>query len=157
MLRSTFPILLLGIIIIATSGCLFEELKANERALEAQQIEIDRQAHELATLRQQSSYEGAPAPTGSCDRDIMRKATRRGGERFAAGDYKHALGYYDDALKACPRNAEAELNLARTYEAMEQRAPARLHYQKAVEAAGGDDLTAARQAQEALARIGSSN
>jgi tetratricopeptide (TPR) repeat protein len=136
----------------ASSGCGFEELRENQAALDRQRLEIDKQQHELETIRQQQTYNAAPTPVGSCDPDVMRIATKRGGDSFAAGDYQRAVGYYSDADKACPGNPEAELNLARAYEALGQRDQARKYYQKASESPGSDDRYA-RQAQEALSRM----
>jgi len=85
----------------------------------------------------------------------MREATRKGGERFAASDFSAALGYYQDALTACPNNAQANVNLARVYEAVGDRAQAVAHYRTAANASGADaDAEAARDARVALSRLG---
>ena len=39
-------------------------------------------------------------------------------DKFAAGDFNKALGYYQDALMACPHDDQAEVNVARSYEAL---------------------------------------
>ena len=94
-------------------------------------------------------------PPGSCDANIMREATRKGGERFAASDFSGALGYYQDALTACPHSAQANLNLARAYEAIGDRAQAISHYRTAANASGSNtDAEAVRQARAALTRLG---
>lgn len=86
----------------------------------------------------------------------MRQATRNGGQRFAAGDYSSALGYYQDALTACPRSAQANLNLARAYEAVGDRAQALSHYQAAANASGSEaDAKSVNEARAALSRLGS--
>ncbi|MFZ0889146.1 MAG: hypothetical protein WA005_11885, partial [Candidatus Binataceae bacterium] len=64
-----------------------------------------------------------------------------------------ALGYYQDALTACPDSAQAELNLARTYEAMGQREDAIAHYRNAEKGGGESGDAAARQARDALSRL----
>jgi Tfp pilus assembly protein PilF len=85
----------------------------------------------------------------------MREATRKGGASFAAGDLSSALSYYQDALTACPQSAQANLNLARTYEAVGDRAQAVQHYRDAANANGtGADAQAAHDARAALSRLG---
>jgi tetratricopeptide (TPR) repeat protein len=84
---------------------------------------------------------------------VMRKATHRGGEAFAQSDFKQALGYYQDAQTACPGNAEAELNLARAYEALGEREAAVSNYTRAANAASGSDPAIVKQARDALERL----
>lgn len=85
----------------------------------------------------------------------MREATRKGGERFAASDFSGALSYYQDALTACPSNAQANVNLARAYEAVGDRAEAVAHYKIAAKARGADANTeAVHDARAALSRLG---
>ena len=112
-------------------------------SLRQQQAELERLDNEVAALSA-AQVQSTPVPAGSCDADVSRIATRRGGERFAASDFSHALSYYQDALAACPGSARAELNLARTYEAMGQRADAIAHYQAAAKG-GGEGGDAGRQ------------
>jgi tetratricopeptide (TPR) repeat protein len=135
------------------AGCLRAEIEENNRQLQQQRAELDRLKQEVAAL-QASTLPRAPAATGSCDAAVSRVAARRGGEKFAAGDFSRALEYYHDALAACPSSAKAELNLARTYEAMGEVADAIAHYRIAAKGGGegGDD--AARQAHDALSRLG---
>ena len=146
---------LLSFLLVAGSlgGCLGAEIEANARQLQAQQAELDRLKEEIAAIRQtQTSYTSA-APAGSCDTEVMRKATRRGGEAFAGGEFRRALGYYEDALTACPRSAEAELNVARAHEALGERQAAIVHYASAENAAGASDASIAKQARDALERL----
>ena len=146
---------LLSFLLVAGSlgGCLGAEIEANARQLQAQQAELDRLKEEIAAIRQtQTSYTSA-APAGSCDTEVMRKATRRGGEAFAGGEFRRALGYYEDALIACPRSAEAELNVARAHEALGERQAAIVHYASAENAAGASDASIAKQARDALERL----
>ncbi len=134
-------------------GCLGAEIEANARQLQAQQAELDRMKEEISAIRNtQPSYPSA-APANSCDTEVMRKATRRGGEAFAGGDFRHALGYYEDAMTACPRSAEAELNVARAHEALGERQAAIDHYAAAGNAAGASDASIAKQARDALERL----
>jgi tetratricopeptide (TPR) repeat protein len=146
--------------IIAASllaGCFNDAmLKANQQQLERQQSELNQLKQEVATLQTQRPANNYPSlPPGSCDTNIMREATRKGGERFAASDFSAALGYYQDALTACPNSAQANVNLARVYEAVGDRAQAVAHYRTAANASGADaDAEAARDARAALSRLG---
>jgi tetratricopeptide (TPR) repeat protein len=134
-------------------GCFNDSLaKANQRQLERQQAELDRLKEEVARLQAQRTTYNYPAPS-SCDAKILREATRKGGRRFAVGDFDAALGYYQDALTACPGNAQAHLNLARTYEALGDRARALEHYRMAA-AASDADADSLREARSALSRLG---
>jgi tetratricopeptide (TPR) repeat protein len=159
-LRFAPCVLLAGLVI---SGCLQGAIDENNRQLAAQQTQLDQLKQQVAALQSQRAY-GAnmtPAP-GACDTEVMREATRKGGARFAAGDFAQALGYYQDAVSACGTNPRAQLNLARTFEAVGDRAQATAHYQLAAASktdgnGSGDDATAVHEASEALARVKSSN
>ena len=88
----------------------------------------------------------------------MAAATHKGGERMAAGDTVKALGFYQDAVTACPASATAQLNLAITYETIGDRAEAVQHYRSAAGATGADaDAAAVAKAREALSRLGASS
>jgi tetratricopeptide (TPR) repeat protein len=145
---------LLSVLIIA--GCFNDSLvKANQQRLEQQQTELDQLKQEVAALQAPRPNNYASPSPGSCDLNIMREATRKGGERFAASDFAGALSYYQDALTACPNNAQANVNLARTYEAVGDRAQALTHYRTAANASGADANTeAVREAHTALSRLG---
>jgi tetratricopeptide (TPR) repeat protein len=146
--------------IIAASllaGCFNDALlKENQQQLENQQTQLDQLKREVAALQtQHPGYNYPSLPPGACDANIMREATRKGGERFAASDFSGALGYYEDALTACPKSAQANLNLARAYEAIGDRAQAISHYLTAANAGGSNtDAEAVRQARAALTRLG---
>ena len=60
-------------------------------------------------------------------------ASHRGGDKFAAGDFNKALGYYQDALLACPNDERAEVNVARSYEALGNKVAAINLYRKVAE------------------------
>jgi tetratricopeptide (TPR) repeat protein len=139
------------------AGCLNDALmKANQQQLAEQQAELDQLKQEVAALQTPPPAHNYPSPPpGSCDLNIMREATRNGGQRFAAGDFSGALGYYQDALTACPKSAQANLNLARAYEAIGDRAQALSHYRAAANAGGSDaDANAVSDARAALTRLG---
>jgi tetratricopeptide (TPR) repeat protein len=84
----------------------------------------------------------------------LEAATKRGGEHFAAGNFSLALGYYKDAVTACPTSAQAQLNVARAYEALGLRERAIEHYKLASESTAPADSQAATQARQALVRLG---
>ncbi len=142
---------------LTLAGCFNDALlKANQQQLEHQQTELNQLKQDVATLQvQHPAYNFPSAPSGSCNTNIMREATRKGGERFAASDFSGALGYYQDALTACPNSARANVNLARAYEAVGDRVEAVAHYRIAANASGSDaDGEAARDARAALSRLG---
>jgi tetratricopeptide (TPR) repeat protein len=139
------------------AGCFNDSLlKANQQQLQQQQTELEQLKQDVASLQtSHPAYNPTPSPPGSCDQNIMHEATRKGGERFAANDFSSALSYYQDALTACPDNAQANLNLARTYEAVGDRALAVAHYRAAAKASGSNaDAEAVSQARAALSRLG---
>jgi tetratricopeptide (TPR) repeat protein len=144
------------LITLLASGCTNDSLtKANQQRLDNQQAQLEQLRQELAALQAQHSYTSAAPTPGSCDEGIMREATRKGGERFAVGDFSSALNYYQDAVTACPEDAHANLNLARAYEAVGDRPNALTHYRTAANSKGSqanDD--AVRQARAALSRLG---
>jgi tetratricopeptide (TPR) repeat protein len=158
MARST-PLVLATAIIGACAllGCLDNAgIKTNQRLLQQQQVELDQLKQQVAALKiQRPAYSAAPPPARSCDQAVMREATRKGGERFAAGDFVHAIGYYQDAVTACPQSAKTQLDLARSYEAIGDHASAIEHYRLAERASGANsDADAAKQARQALGRLG---
>jgi tetratricopeptide (TPR) repeat protein len=139
------------------AGCFNDPLlKANQQQLEEQQTQLNQLKQEVAALQtQRPPYNNPSATPGSCDPNIMHEATQKGGERFAASDFSAALSYYQDALTACPTNAQANVNLARAYEAVGDRAQAVAHYRLAANASGSDaDADAVRDARAALTRLG---
>lgn len=137
---------------LALAGCSSDLIKANQDQLAQQQVQLDQLKLQVAALEARNAAgRVAPAAAGACDESVAREASRKGGERFAASDFPHALAYYQDAVSACPRNSRAQLNLARTYESLGDATQARAHYQLAADASGGD-AGVAQEAREALAR-----
>lgn len=115
-------------------------------------MQLDQLKQEIEALQTQNANNATSyPPANGCDDGVMREASRKGGERFAAGDFPHALAYYRDAVTACPKNAEAQLNLARSFEASGDRPEALAHYRLA--ATGSGDGDAVRQAQDAVTRL----
>ena len=135
------------------AGCVGDEIKANQRQLDQQQSQLDQLKQQIEALQnQRPTYSTtAPAP-GGCDEAVLHEASRKGGDLFAANDFAHALGYYQDAVAACGKNGRAQVNLARTYEAMGERSDALTHYKLAAAASDADADTAS-QARAALARL----
>jgi tetratricopeptide (TPR) repeat protein len=141
----------------ALAGCFDDAgVRTNQQLLRQQQAELDQLKEQVAALQiQRPAYSTVASPAGACDKTIMREATRKGGERFAAGDFVHAIGYYQDAVTACPKSAQTQLDLARSYEAIGDHASAIEHYRLAAEASGANaDPDAVRQARQALGRLG---
>ncbi len=157
----TYPrlvaLVIAAVVTTLVAGCSQSAIEEMRRQLESQQAILERNQREIGEL--QAAQAAAPrtvavAP-GTCDTSVMDLATRKGGERFAANDFEQALGYYQDALAACPQSAKTELNVARTYEALGNRSLAILHYQHAANDGDAADEDARTQARAALARIGS--
>ncbi len=142
-------------IALLLAGCLGDEIKSNQRQLDQQQAQLDQLKQQIEALQnQRPAYSTTSPAPGGCDETVMHEASRKGGDRFAANDFGHALGYYQDAVAACGKNGRAQLNLARTYEAMGERADALAHYKLAADASGADaDAVTASQARDALARL----
>ena len=156
MLRVIQPLVYVGLALLLAQ-CFNDPLvKSNQQQLQRQQAELDQLKHEMTRLQTQRSTSDYPSPqAGSCDSNIMREATRKGGQRLAASDFGGALSYYQDALTACPQDAQANLNLARAYEALGDRAQAVAHYRMAANAGGSEaNADAIRDARSALARLG---
>jgi len=145
-------------IVLGAAGCMSDAIKQNQQQLDQQKAELDQLKQQIVELKaaQQPAYStAAPAP-GSCDKGVTQAATKRGGDRFAAGDFSKALGYYQDAVTACPASAQAQLNVARAYEALGNRDQAMDYYRRAINAAPSDhdaSPAVAEQAQEALSRL----
>jgi tetratricopeptide (TPR) repeat protein len=149
---------LLIVIALCTGGCLSDAIKQNQQQLDQQKTELDQLEQQVAQLKaaQQTSYPTTALPPGSCDKAVMQVATRHGGERFAASEFDKALGYYQDAVTACPGSARAQLNVARAYEALGDRDQAMDYYKRAIQSAPSDHDAVpgvSEQAQQALARL----
>ena len=143
---------------LGAAGCLSDAIKQNQQQLDQQKAELDQLKQQVADLQaaQQPSYPTTAPPPGSCDKAVMQVATRHGGERFAASEFDKALGYYQDAVTACPTSAQAQLNVARAYEALGDRDQAMDYYKRAIQSAPSDHDAVpgvSEQAQQALARL----
>lgn len=135
-----------------------DQIDANKQELSEQRAQLIELQHEVAVIKARSrsnSYSTASSKPNACDSAVMREATRKGGARMAAGQVNTALGYYQDAVAACPASAEAQLNLANIYENMGDRAAAVEHYRQAATASGAQaDGESIAKARAALQRLG---
>src|SRR5713226_7256583 len=159
MLTVRIPVLMPAILVmLALPGCMQDQIDATQKLVTQQQAELEQLQQEVAALQsQRGPYSTAPTPPGACDVTVMRVASKKGGERFAASDFGHALGYYQDAVTACSTSAQALLNVARTYEAMGDHGNALGYYRRAANVTGPNaEPDAVRQAREALNRLGAS-
>jgi tetratricopeptide (TPR) repeat protein len=141
-------------LILCAPACENAAIKADEQQVQQQQAQIEKMQQQIAALKSGQSYSTTPPAPGTCDKGVMAEATRRGGEKMASGDFNRAAGYYHDALTACPGNAEAEVNLARAYEALHDNGQAIANYRLAAASTDPADAAAAMQAREALGRLG---
>jgi tetratricopeptide (TPR) repeat protein len=147
---------LAALAMIAIAGCGDSQTEANKQLVEQQQTQIEQMQQQIESLKagQGAGYTpGVASHTGGCDKGVESTATQRGGEKFAAGDFGKALGYYQDALTACPSDERAEINVARTYEALGDNASAVKHYRRVANASSTTVSDAQMQAQNALARL----
>jgi len=150
-LTTAFVVVALGL-----AACQSAALQANQAQVEQQQKQIEQMQQQIEEIKAQSaSRTPFPAP-GSCDHDVMAQATRQGGDKFAGGDFHGALGYYQDALAACPGNARAELNVGRAYEALNDKGEAMAHYQSAASSSDPGESAAEAEAHGAIGRLGGS-
>jgi tetratricopeptide (TPR) repeat protein len=140
---------------LVSAGCAGSQIAEMQQEVERQKAQIEHQQREIDELRaqqQQQAINTTLPPPGSCDAAVMRKALAHGDQQYAAANYQLALGYYQDAAKACPADAQPELSLARVYEAMGNRREALRHYQHALNAAEANS-TAADQARKGMTRL----
>jgi tetratricopeptide (TPR) repeat protein len=137
-------------------ACQSAALQANQAQVEQQQRQIEQMQEQIEEIKAQNASHTSPPASGSCDHDVMAQATRQGGDKFAAGDFSGALGYYHDALTACPGNARAELNVGRAYEALNDKGQAMAHYQSAASSSDPGESAAETEAHKAIDRLGAS-
>jgi len=152
------PILtiLISLPVVLTFGCANDAIEANRRQVEANQALIEQTQQQLAMLQaQQSSAPPPPASgqPGACDKKVEAAATKRAGDSYAAGNLAKALGYYQDALTACPSSSKAALNLAHVNETMNNRDAAIRYYRQAA-ASTDSDSHSIQDAKTALSRLG---
>lgn len=134
-----------------------DQIEATNQLVQQQQEQLEHQQQELEAIKATQSQGYTPGvatpPRGGCDKDVAKVATQRGGDRFAAGDFNKALGYYQDALLACPNDDRAEVNVARTYEALGNKASAINYYRRAADTNSATVSDAQEEAKAALLRL----
>ena len=147
--------LALGVFALIGAGCMGDEIDATKQLVQQQQSQLEHQQQEIEAIKANQSYTPGVAASspGGCDKGVETAASQRGGDRFAAGDFSKALGYYQDAVSACPTDARAEINVARTYEALGNQAAAVNHYRKAADTKGPTISDASEEARAALERM----
>ncbi len=148
--------LTLGLLTVGGYGCgTSDQIAATETMVKQQQEQIEQQQQEIDALKSTQSYTPGVASQsrGGCDRGVAQTASERGGERFSSGDFHKALLYYNDALSACPHDDQAEVNVARTYEALGNKPAAIKHYRIAAESNSPTVSNASDQAKAALVRL----
>jgi len=131
--------LALGVFALIGAGCQGDQIETTKRLVEQQQSQLEHQQQEI--------------DRGGCDKGVETAASQRGGDRFSAADFSKALEYYQDALSTCPTDARAEVNVARTYEALGNKVAAINHYRKAADSSGPTVSDASEEARAALERM----
>jgi tetratricopeptide (TPR) repeat protein len=156
--RRIVAALALGSLMLAASGCMNDQIAATNKLVQQQQEQLEQQQQELEALKinqQNQQYTPGVATTspGGCDRQVEEVASQRGGDKFASGDYAKALGYYRDAMMACPNDDRATVNVARTYEALGNNVQAIKYYRQAADSSGPTVSDASEEAKSALLRL----
>jgi tetratricopeptide (TPR) repeat protein len=151
--RITFA-LALGLLALAGSGCGSDQIASTQAMVKQQQEQIEQQQQEIDALKTNQAYTpGVASAPGGCDSGVENAATERGGEQFSSGNFNKALAYYNDALTACPSSDQAQVNVARTYEALGNKPAAIKHYRIAAESTSPTVSRASDQAKDALVRL----
>lgn len=149
--------LALGAFALMAAGCMGDQIDATNKLVQQQQEQLEHQQQEIEALsaNQNQGYTPGVARSspGGCDKEVETIASKRGGDRFAAGDFSRALGFYQDALMACPTDATAQVNVARTYEAQGNNAAAVKLYRRAADSKGATVSDAQEEARAALERL----
>jgi tetratricopeptide (TPR) repeat protein len=147
----------LAVLALVGSGCMGDQIDATNKLVQQQQEQLEHQQQELEQLQatQNSGYSPgvATSPRGGCDKDVETVASKRGGDKFAAGEFNKALGYYQDALMACPTDERAQVNVARSYEALGNKSAAINLYRKVADSNSATVSDAQDEAKAALLRL----
>ena len=147
----------LGVLALIVAGCMGDQIDATNKLVQQQQEQLEHQQQELEQLQANQNQNYTPgvanSPRGGCDKDVETVASKRGGDKFAAGDFNKALGYYQDALMACPTDERAEVNVARSYEALGNKVAAINLYRKVADSNSATVSDAQDEAKAALLRL----
>jgi tetratricopeptide (TPR) repeat protein len=139
------------------SGCMGDQIDATNKLVQQQQEQLEHQQQELEALQANQNQNYTPgvatSPRGGCDKEVETTATHRGGDKFAAGDFNKALGYYQDALLACPKDEWAQVNVARSYEALGNKVAAINLYRKVADSNSATVTDSQDEAKAALLRL----
>src|SRR6202046_5800018 len=143
--RPTLVALALGMLALTAAGCMGDQIAAHNKLVQQQQEQLEHQQQELESLQanQNQNYTpgAATSPRGGCDKEVETTATHRGGDKFAAGDFNKALGYYQDALLSCPNDDRDPVHVSRTYEALGNKVAAINLYRKVADTADANSAT----------------
>ena len=155
--RPILAALSLAVFALIAAGC-SDQNDATQKLVQQQQEQLEHQQQELEQLQANQNQGYTPgaattSPRGGCDKEVEMTATHRGGDKFAAGDFNKALGYYQDALLACPNDDKAEVNVARTYEALGNKVAAINMYRKVADAGDANSATVSDAQEEAKAAL----
>ena len=146
--------LALAIFTLVGSGCGGDQIAATQEMVKQQQEQIEQQQQQIDSLKNSQTYTpGVASSSGGCDRGVENAATERGGEQFSSGNFHKALDYYNDALTACPSSDQAQVNVARTYEALGNKPAAIKHYRIAAESTSPTVSRASDEAKAAMVRL----
>src|SRR6202171_1742647 len=100
--RTTLAAFALVMFALVGSGCMGDQIDATNKLVQQQQEQLEHQQQELEQLQANQNQNYTPgvtsSPRGGCDKEVEMTATHRGGDKFAAGEFNKALGYYQDAL-----------------------------------------------------------
>lgn len=149
----------LAALALIVTGCGGDQIEATNKLVQQQQEQIEKQQQEIEAIKASQNQSYAPgaatsaSASGGCDKQVEQVATQRGGDKFATGDYAKALGYYQDAQTACPNDDRANVNVARTYEALGNNGQAIKYYRKAADTVGPTETDAEDEAKAALLRL----
>jgi tetratricopeptide (TPR) repeat protein len=147
----------LGILTLIGAGCMGDQNADTQKLVQQQQDQLERQQQEIEAIKANQNQGYTPGvattPAGGCDKGVESVASQRGGARFSAGDFAKALEYYQDALAACPNDDRAEVNVARSYEALDNKVAAVKYYRKAADHSGPTVSDASEEARAALERL----
>jgi tetratricopeptide (TPR) repeat protein len=148
--------LALGFLALILPGCGNDEIEATNKLVQQQQAQLEQQQQEIDALKanQQTYTPGVGTNSaGGCDKEVEQIANKRGGDKFVTGDYAKALGYYRDALLACPTDDRASVNVARTYEALGNKTQAIKYYRQAADRSDASAPTVSDASEEAKAAL----
>ena len=156
--RRILAALALGVLALIGAGCMSDQIDATNKLVQQQQEQIEHQQQELEQLQasQNQGYTPGAATAsarGGCDKEVETIARQRGGDKFAAGEFNKALGYYQDALMACPNDEQAEVNVARAYEALGNKVAAINLYRKVADSNSATVSDAQEESKAALLRL----